>query len=64
MRTDSTKVLRGLIIESAWIATRRDPTLLMSYQTSCTRMKLSKAIILIEKKLLSRMMYVYINYKK
>jgi transposase len=60
----SNKVLRGLIIESAWIAARRDPVLLMSYQTLCGRMKPSKAIIRIAKKLLSRMRYVWINNEK
>jgi transposase len=60
----SNKVLRGLIIESAWTATRRDPALLMSYQTLCGRMKPSKAIIRIAKRLLSRMRYVWNNKVK
>jgi len=60
----SNKVLRGLIIESAWIAARRDPALMMAYQTLCGRMKPSKAIIRIAKKLLSRMRYVWINNEK
>jgi len=60
----SNKVLRGLIIESAWIAARRDPALMMAYQTMCGRMKPSKAIIRIAKKLLSRMRHVWINNEK
>ncbi len=60
----SNKILRGLIIESAWIAARRDPALMMAYQTLCERMKPSKAIIRIAKKLLSRMRYVWNNNEK
>ena len=60
----SNKVLRGLIIESAWIAARKDPALTMAYQTLCERMKPSKAIIRIAKKLLSRMRYVWNNNEK
>jgi transposase len=60
----SNKVLRGLIIESAWIAARRDPALLMAYQTLCERMKPSKAIIRVAKKLLSRMRYVWMNNER
>lgn len=60
----SNKVLRGLIIESAWVAARRDSALTMSYQTLCERMKPSKAIIRIAKKLLSRMRYVWNKNEK
>jgi transposase len=60
----SNKILRGLIVESAWIAARRDPALMMAYQTLCERMKPSKAIIRIAKKLLSRMRYVWNNNEK
>lgn len=60
----SNKALRGLIIESAWIAARRDPALLMTYQTLCERMKPSKAIIRVAKKLLSRMRYVWNNNER
>lgn len=60
----SNKVLRGLVIESAWVAARKDPALMMAYQTLCERMKPSKAIIRIAKKLLSRMRYVWNNNER
>jgi transposase len=60
----SNKLLRGLIVESAWIAARADPALTISYQSLCERMKPSKAIIRIAKKLLSRMRYVWNNNQR
>jgi len=58
------KVLRSLIIESAWIAVRNDPALLLAYQKLTKKMKAQKAIIRISKKLLNRMRYVLKNQKK
>jgi transposase len=55
------KKLRGLIVESAWIASRKDPALILAYQELCTRMKPSKAIIRIAKKLINRMRYILKN---
>ena len=54
-------VLRTAIIESAWVAVRLDPALMMSYHKLCKRMEPNKAIIRIAKKLLSRINYVLKN---
>ncbi len=55
------KKLRGMLIESAWIAARRDPALLMAYQKLCNRMAPSNAFIRIAKKLVNRTKFVLKN---
>ena len=55
------KVLRSAIIESSWIAIRNDPALMLAYQNLTKRMKPTKAIIRIAKKLINRMRYVLKN---
>jgi transposase len=57
------KFLRNLMIESAWIAVRKDPALTASFNQLTKRMKKQKAIIRITKKLLNRIMYVWKNKK-
>ena len=57
----SNKPLRGVIVESAWIAVRNDPALALAYSKLCKRMKPNKAIIRIAKKLLNRVRYVLKN---
>ena len=57
----SNSFLRSIIIESAWIAVRNDPALLLAYEKLCIRMKPSKAIIRIAKKLLNRIRFVLKN---
>lgn len=52
------RALRECMIESAWVATRMDPALLLAYNELCKRMIPSKAIIRIAKKLLNRVKYV------
>lgn len=56
-------VLRGALIESAWMAARLDPALTKSYHDYCKRMEPNKAIVRIAKKLLSRIRYVLKNKK-
>jgi len=56
-------VLRNAIIESSWIAIRKDQSLLKSYLTYCKRMDSNKAIIKIAKKLLNRIRFVLRNKK-
>jgi transposase len=56
-------VLRSAIIESAWVAARYDPALLLSYHEYCRRMEPNKAIIRIARKLLSRIRFVLKNKK-
>jgi len=57
----SNRTLRGMIIESAWVAIRNDPALTLAYRNLCKRMKPNKAIIRIAKKLLNRIRYVLKN---
>lgn len=54
-------VLRKAIIESSWIAVRRDPALMKSYHEYCKRMEPNKAIIRIARKLLNRIRFVIKN---
>lgn len=57
------KALRNLIVESSWISIRNDPALMLAYQKLIKRMRPTKAIIKIAKKLLNRMRYVLKNKK-
>ena len=53
--------LRWLLIEASWIAVRKDPALLLAFDQYCKRMRKSKAIIKIARKLLNRVRYVLRN---
>jgi transposase len=53
--------LRSSIIESAWIASSKDPSLAYSFNQLCKRMQPHDAIIRIAKKLLNRIRYVIKN---
>jgi transposase len=53
--------LRHMLIESAWIATRNDPNLLITFNTLCKRMPKNEAIIRIARKLLARIRWVLRN---
>lgn len=55
--------LRKAFIESAWVAVRFDPALLMAYQNLCKRMEPNEAIVRIAKKLLNRVYFV-LKYNK
>ncbi len=57
----SNRQLRSMLIESAWIAIRHDPALMMKYGELSQRMDSTKAIVNIAKKLLSRIKHVLIN---
>lgn len=52
------KMLRKLIIEASWVAIRNDPALMLAYQELTKRMKSTKAIIRIAKKMANRILYV------
>ena len=56
--------LRAALVESAWVAVRNDPALLVSYQKLCRRMPANRAIIRISKKLLNRIVHVLRNNEK
>ena len=58
------KPLRSIIIESAWTASRHDPSLALCFNELCIRMKKNEAIIRIAKKLLNRIKYVMKNETK
>ncbi len=53
--------LRWLLIEASWIAVRKDPVMMEAYQEYCKRMRKTKAIIKIARKLLNRIRYVLKN---
>jgi len=53
--------LRYVLIEAAWIAIRKDPVLLHTYNELTAKMKKQEAIIRIASKLLSRIRYVWMN---
>ncbi len=52
------KILRSLIVESSWVAIKNDPALMLAYQKLVKKMKPTKAIIRIAKKMLNRIRYV------
>jgi len=53
--------LRALLIESSWIAVRKDPALLMAFDKLSQRMPKNRAIVRIARKLLNRIRYVLKN---
>jgi transposase len=53
--------LRTLLIESSWIAVKKDPSLLMSFNQLTKRMPKNRAIVRIARKLLNRIRYVLRN---
>lgn len=53
--------LRAVLIEAAWVAARKDPVLLLAFNTYSRRMKKTVAIVKIARKLLNRMRYVLKN---
>jgi transposase len=52
------KILRDLIVESAWSAARKDPALHKAFVDFCKRMEPNKALIRIARKLLNRIYHV------
>ena len=61
MTKRGSKIVKTALIESAWIAKRYDPTLTLKFEQLVKRMKPAKAIIIIAKKLLSRVRFVLKN---
>ena len=53
--------LRYVLIECAWVAIRKDPVLLQTYNNLTRKLKKQEAIIRIASKLLSRIRYVWMN---
>jgi transposase len=56
--------LRGILIESAWVAVRKDPALMMTFNTLCKKMPKNNAIVRIARKLLNRIRYVLKNQQE
>lgn len=59
----SNAVLRGMIVESSWVAIRHDPALMLAYQKLVKRMTPTRAIVRIAKKMMNRVRYVLKNRK-
>jgi len=53
--------LRMVLVESAWITVKKDPALLLAFETLAKRMPKNQAIIRITRKLLNRMRYVLLH---
>jgi transposase len=53
--------LRWLLMEASWIAVRKDPAMMEAFNEYCKRMRKTKAIIKIARKLLNRIRYVLKN---
>ena len=53
--------LRSLLIEASWVAIRKDPILLMAFAQYSKRMRKTRAIVKIARKLLNRIRYVLKN---
>jgi transposase len=53
--------LRAVLIEAAWVAARKDPVLLQAFHDYGQRMRKTKAIVKIARKLLNRIRYVLKN---
>lgn len=64
MTKRSNKYIQPILIECAWKAMKKDPQLLLSYNSLLKRMKGSNAIVRIARKLLSRIRYVLITEKE
>jgi transposase len=54
-------LLRSMLIESAWIAARIDPSLALAFNSLCSRMNKNKAIVRIARKLANRIYSVLVH---
>jgi transposase len=50
--------LRTMLVEAAWVAIRQDPAMTLAYENLYKRMKPSKAIIIIARKMVNRIYHV------
>jgi transposase len=55
--------LRASLVEAAWTAARKDPALLMAFERLGKRMRKTRAIVKIARKLLNRVRYVLKNQR-
>ena len=56
--------MRKTLVESSWIAARRDPALSLSFSKYCKRMEPNKAITRIARKLVNRIFFVLTTQQK
>lgn len=56
--------LRGILIESSWVAVRKDPALMQAFDRLSGHMTKTNAIVHIARKLLNRIRYVLKNQKE
>ncbi|RPH76127.1 MAG: IS110 family transposase [Planctomycetaceae bacterium] len=54
-------MLRAILVESSWVAVRKDPALMLAFNKLCRRLKKTNAIIHIARKLLNRIRFVLKN---
>jgi transposase len=54
-------MLRAILVESSWIAVRKDPALTLAFNKLCRRLKKNNAIIHIARKLLNRIRFILKN---
>ena len=54
-------MVRAILVESSWIAVRKDPALTLAFNKLCRRLKKNNAIIHIARKLLNRIRFVLNN---
>lgn len=54
-------MLRAILVESSWVAVRKDPALSLAFNNLCRRLKKNNAIIHIARKLLNRIRFVLNN---
>lgn len=55
------KEIKIMLIEAAWDAVRKDPAMMLTFNTLCKRMHRNKAIIRIARKLLNRIRHVLLE---
>jgi transposase len=58
------KLLRNIIIESAWIAVRKDPALTSAFNQLTKRLTKQRAIVRIAKRLVNRIRWVWLHQKE
>jgi transposase len=56
-------MLRTVLVEAAWVAVRKDPAMAMAFLKLSRRMKKTKAIVAIARKLLNRIRFVLRNQR-
>ena len=52
------------MVESSWVAVKKDPSLMLSYKNFIQKHKKTRAIIKIARKLVNRIRYVLVNQKE